>query len=86
MEAAGAQLELQHGPSRIDATAAAAMSLRSFQIRFLACVGLSAKAFARVLCPQAAIRAIDRAPNHSRSWPLTVGSPIKRTPRVRGSS
>jgi AraC-like DNA-binding protein len=36
------------------------MSLRSFQIRFLACVGLSAKAFARVLRLQATIRAIDR--------------------------
>jgi len=61
MEAAVAHLELQHGQSRIDATAAAAaMSLRSFQIRFLACVGLSAKAFARVLRLQATIRAIDR--------------------------
>lgn len=61
MEAAVAHLESQHGQSRIDATAAAAaMSLRSFQIRFLACVGLSAKAFARVLRLQATIRAIDR--------------------------
>jgi AraC-like DNA-binding protein len=61
VEAAVAHLESQHGRSRIDATAAAAaMSLRSFQIRFLACVGLSAKAFARVLRLQATIRAIDR--------------------------
>ena len=61
MEAAVAHLESQHGQGRIDATAAAAaMSLRSFQIRFLACVGLSAKAFARVLRLQATIRAIDR--------------------------
>lgn len=61
MEAAIAHLESQHGQGRIDATAAAAaMSLRSFQTRFLACVGLSAKAFARVLRLQATIRAIDR--------------------------
>jgi AraC-like DNA-binding protein len=61
VEAAVAQLESQHGQGRIDATAAAAaMSLRSFQIRFRACVGLSAKAFARVLRLQATIRAIDR--------------------------
>jgi AraC-like DNA-binding protein len=61
MESAVAQLESRHGQSRIDATAAAAaMSLRAFQIRFLACVGLSAKAFARVLRLQATIRAIDR--------------------------
>jgi methylphosphotriester-DNA--protein-cysteine methyltransferase len=61
MEAAVAHLESQHGQSRIDATAAAvAMSLRSFQIRFLTCVGLSAKAFARVLRLQATIRGIDR--------------------------
>jgi AraC-like DNA-binding protein len=61
VEAAIAHLEAQHGQSRIDATAAlSAMSLRSFQIRFLACVGLSAKAFARVLRLQATIRAMDR--------------------------
>lgn len=61
VEAAVAHLDSRHGQSRIDATAAAAaMSLRSFQIRFLACVGLSAKAFGRVLRLQATIRAIDR--------------------------
>lgn len=61
IEAAVAHLEAQQGQSRIDATAAvAAMGLRSFQIRFVACVGLSAKAFARVLRLQATIRAMDR--------------------------
>lgn len=61
IETAVAYLESQQGQSRIDATAvAAAMSLRAFQIRFAASVGLGAKAFARVLRLQATIRAIDR--------------------------
>lgn len=61
IESAVAYLESRHGQRRIDATAnAAGMSMRAFQVRFAACVGLGAKAFARVLRLQATIRAIDR--------------------------
>lgn len=60
IEAAVAYLESRHGQRRIDATAdAAGMRMRAFQNRFVACVGMGPKAFARVLRLQAAIRAID---------------------------
>jgi AraC-like DNA-binding protein len=60
IEAAVDQLESDDGRGRIEALAElAGMSLRSFQTRFLACVGLSAKEFARLLRLQAAIRALD---------------------------
>ena len=60
IEAAVAQLESEEGRERIEANAArAGMSLRSFQTRFLACVGLGAKEFARMLRLQATIRALD---------------------------
>jgi AraC-like DNA-binding protein len=60
IEAAVDQLESDDGRGRIEALAKlGGTSLRSFQTRFLACVGLSAKEFARLLRLQATIKALD---------------------------
>lgn len=54
-------LEAQEGRGRIESIAThVAMSMRSFQMRFLDCVGLGAKEFACVVRLQATIRALDR--------------------------
>lgn len=48
------------GRERIETTAAAVgMSVRNLQVRFLGCVGLGAKEFARVLRLQATLRSLD---------------------------
>jgi AraC-like DNA-binding protein len=61
IEAAVNYLEAQDGRGRVEQAAGlAAMSLRTFQARFLACVGLGAKEFARMLRLQATLRALDR--------------------------
>lgn len=60
MAQAVARLQATQGGERVEALAAAAgMPMRTFQARFLAVVGLSAKEFARVLRLQAVIRALD---------------------------
>lgn len=60
IEAAAGALESDHGLGRMAVLAAdSAMSVRSFQIRFLAQVGLGAKEFARVLRLQATLRQLD---------------------------
>jgi AraC-like DNA-binding protein len=62
LENAIAALEAVAGIHRIDALAEAAqMGLRTFQIRFLECVGLRPKEFARVLRLQATLRELDRS-------------------------
>ncbi len=61
IESVVARMESSGGQGRIAQFAAATgMSLRSFQLRFVECVGLTAKEFARVLRLQATIRALDR--------------------------
>jgi AraC-like DNA-binding protein len=53
-------LERQAGGPRIEALArAAALSMRSFQLRFRAAVGLTPKEFARLVRLQATLRALD---------------------------
>ena len=60
IEAAIAQLGANGGRGRIEATASyVGMGLRSFQTRFLECVGLGAKEYARLLRLQLTIRALD---------------------------
>jgi AraC-like DNA-binding protein len=60
IETAVARLEATNGGARIDETAArVGMGLRSFQTRFLECVGIGAKEFARLLRLQATIRGLD---------------------------
>lgn len=60
IEAAIAELDATGGRARIEATATfVGMGLRSFQKRFLECVGLGAKEYARLLRLQATIRALD---------------------------
>jgi AraC-like DNA-binding protein len=60
IERAVERLLASHGRERIEATAAAVgMSVRNLQVRFLACVGLGAKEFARVLRLQATLRSLD---------------------------
>jgi AraC-like DNA-binding protein len=67
IEAAVATLESKAGQISVAATAAAAaMSIRALQTRFLECVGLSVKEFARILRLQALIRSLDE-----RSEPLS---------------
>ena len=62
IEAAVSFLESQEGRGRVEQAAGlAAMSSRSFQTKFLACVGLGAKEFARMLRLQATLRALDRS-------------------------
>lgn len=54
-------LQCNKGCARIDALAThSGMSLRSFQYRFLRCVGLGAKEFARILRLQATLKALDQ--------------------------
>jgi AraC-like DNA-binding protein len=60
IETAVARLEEAGGQARIPSIATAvAMSLRAFQMRFLECVGLRAKEFARITRLQAMIRSLD---------------------------
>jgi AraC-like DNA-binding protein len=60
IEAATARLDATGGRARVEAAASSAgMGLRSFQTRFLECVGLGAKEYARLLRLQATIRALD---------------------------
>lgn len=60
IEAAVETLQASGGRSRVlPLAAAAAMGQRSFQMRFLDCVGLGAKEFARVLRLQALLRLLD---------------------------
>jgi len=60
IEAAIARLESAGGKGRIPPLAtAAAMSVRTFQMRFLECVGLRAKEFACISRLQAMIRSLD---------------------------
>ena len=60
IESAVRALQAQQGRNRIEPMAAdAAMSLRAFQIRFLECVGLSPKEFARVQRLQATLQMLD---------------------------
>jgi AraC-like DNA-binding protein len=60
IEAAIARLDANGGRARIEAAASSAgMGLRSFQARFIECVGLGAKEYARLLRLQATIRALD---------------------------
>jgi AraC-like DNA-binding protein len=60
IETAIAELAATGGRARIEATATfVGMGLRSFQKRFLECVGLGAKEYARLLRLQATIRALD---------------------------
>lgn len=60
IEAAVAHLQAEQGQLRIEPLAQqAAMSLRSFQSRFLQCVGLTAKEFARVQRLQATLQELD---------------------------
>lgn len=62
IESAIAALEAADGTQRIEALAKTArMGLRTFQIRFLECVGLSPKEFARILRLQATLRELDRS-------------------------
>lgn len=61
IENAVSSLEADDGTQRIGALAKiATMGLRTFQIRFLECVGLSPKEFARILRLQATLRELDR--------------------------
>jgi len=61
IENAVVALEADDGTQRIEALAkTASMGLRTFQIRFLECVGLSPKEFARILRLQATLRGLDR--------------------------
>jgi AraC-like DNA-binding protein len=58
--AAVERIELTAGRARIDALArAAALSMRGFQMRFRAAVGLTPKEFARLVRLQATLRALD---------------------------
>jgi len=60
MAAAVARIESSAGRARVDALArAAALSLRGFQSRFRAAVGLTPKEFARLTRLQATLRALD---------------------------
>ena len=60
IESAAQSLQTQQGRNRVEPMAsAAAMSLRAFQIRFLECVGLSPKEFARVQRLQATLHMLD---------------------------
>jgi AraC-like DNA-binding protein len=60
MVAAVESLERQAGRPRIEALArAAALSMRGFQLRFRAAVGLAPKQFARLMRLQATLRALD---------------------------
>lgn len=60
IEVAVALLEAAGGSDRISTIAAAVgMSLRAFQMRFLECVGLRAKEFARIVRLQGMIRSLD---------------------------
>lgn len=62
VESAVAQLDADGGQTKIEAlAAAAALSLRSLQTRFLASVGLTPKEFAGVQRLQATLRALDGA-------------------------
>jgi AraC-like DNA-binding protein len=61
MEAAAQRLESSGGQTRIDSLPRTArLSMRGFQTRFRAVVGLTPKEFARVLRLQATLRALDR--------------------------
>ena len=74
IEAAVDRLESDDGRARIESTAKlVGMSLRSFQTRFLACVGLSAKEFARLLRLQATIRALDAGEDALSQLALDAG-------------
>jgi AraC-like DNA-binding protein len=74
IEAAVDRLESEDGGIRIDAIAkVAGLGLRSFQTRFLASVGLSAKEFARLLRLQATIRALDAGDDAISQLALDAG-------------
>lgn len=73
IENAVAALKADDGTRRIDALArTATMGLRTFQMRFLECVGLSPKEFARILRLQATLRGLDR--NDESLAQLALGS------------
>ena len=74
IETAVDRLESNDGRGRIESTARlVGMSLRGFQTRFLACVGLSAKEFARLLRLQATIKALDTGDDTLSQLALDAG-------------
>jgi AraC-like DNA-binding protein len=74
IESAVTRLEAEKGQTRIETLAAdQAMSLRSFQSRFQATVGLTAKQFARIIRLQATLRALDSGTESLAELALNAG-------------